>query len=125
MVKESNTMRRLILAGMMAVVAGCASSWDLSPAERGKLQPILLALLTEDLEPDGLADVTTHPDGTKEYGVIVRCTNPEDLRAERIPVRSIIGDIITASVTREQLRRIVALPSVRWVEQGGRLEIQQ
>jgi hypothetical protein len=116
---------RLLIVGMMTVAMGCADSWDLSTAERDKLEPILLALLTEGRVPDGLHDVTSRPDGTKEYGVIVRCTNAEELRSAGIAVRSVIGDVVTTSVSREQLRLVISLPSVRWVEQGSRLEIQR
>ena len=100
-------------------VLSCGSSRDLSPSERAKLSPGLLALLTEEQAPDELYDVTLRPDGVKEYGVIIRSAVPEELRAQGIRIQSTFGDVLTARVTREELRSLLALPSVRSVEQGS------
>lgn len=114
------------LVGLMALLSVCCcGSRELTPEERAKLEPRLLALLTEEDSSEELYDVTQRADGTKEYGVIVRCTKPDELRAAGIPVRSVISDVVTANVTREQLRLILSFSSVRWVEQGSRLEIDQ
>jgi hypothetical protein len=101
----------------------CSASRDLNPEERAKLSPGLIALLTEDSVPDELYDVTHRPDGSKEYGVIIRSTQPEVLRAHGIAVQSAIGDVITARVTRDQMRSLLALPSVRSVEQGTKNQL--
>jgi hypothetical protein len=118
-------MFRILLGLLVIIAAGCGDSWELSSAERAKLAPPLLALLTGDQVADELYDVTSLPDGTKEYGVIVRCSQPDELRSADIRVRSVLGDVVTATVTRAQLRLVVSLPSVRWVEQGSKLEIQR
>jgi hypothetical protein len=105
---------------LFVVVASCCGSRELSSAERAKLTPGLLALLTEETVPDELYDVTIRPDGTKEYGIIIRSTEPDDLRAQGIGVQSVIGDVITARVSREQLRSLLSIPSIRSVDQGSK-----
>jgi hypothetical protein len=112
-------MVRIASIILLLFVASCCGSRELSSLERAKLTPGLLALLTEESAPDDLYDVSTGSDGTKEYGVIIRSTNPGELRAQGIKVQSVIGDVITARVSKEQLRSLLSLPSVRSVDQGS------
>lgn len=118
-------MKKLIMVAMALSSLCCGGAKDLTPEERAKLEPRLITFLTEEHPSAELDDVTLRPDGTRAYAVVVRCAVPEDLRAAGIAVRSVWGDVVTVSVSREELRRIVALPSVRWVEQGSKLELHQ
>ena len=118
-------MNRRLMVVMALFSLCCCGSRELTPEERAKLEPRLIAFLADESGAGELYDMTQRADGTKEYGVVVRCTNPEELRSAGIHVRSVLGDVVTASVTREELRRVISLPSVRWVEQGSKLEIHQ
>jgi len=108
---------------LLFFVASCCGSRELNSSERAKLTPGLLALLTEESAPDELFDVSERADGTKEYGIIIRSTNPDELRAQGIKVQSAIGDVITARVSKEQLRSLLSLPSVRSVNQGNKNQL--
>jgi hypothetical protein len=112
-------MYRTAAAVLLVLLVSCRGSRELSSVELSKLTPGLQALLTEERVPDELYDTSIAPDGTKEYGVIVRSGNADELRAAGIKVQSVIGDIITARVSKEQLRTLVALPSVKSIDQGN------
>jgi hypothetical protein len=113
-------MVRIAAILLLVLFISCCGSKEMTSAEREKLTPGLQALVAEESVPDELFDTNVTADGTKEYGVIIRSTNAEELRSHGIKVQSVIGDIITARVSKEQLRSLVALPSVRSVEQGNR-----
>lgn len=110
---------------LLFFVASCCGSRELSSSERAKLTPGLLALLTEESAPDELYDVSMRADGTKEYGIIIRSTNPDELRAQGIKAQSAIGDVVTARVSKEQLRSLLSLPSVRSVDQGSKNQLHK
>jgi hypothetical protein len=65
-------------------------------------------------------DVTVRHDGTREYGIIVRTTSVDSLRAAGIRIQSVFGDVVTARVTVDELLDIARLPSVRAVQNGAR-----
>jgi hypothetical protein len=113
-------MLRLSAVLLLLCCASCCGSRELSPAERSKLTPGLLALLTDETAPDGLFDSSVRTDGTKEYSVIIRSTSADELRSKGIRVQSVIGDIVTAQVSKEELRSLLSLASVRSVDQGSR-----
>lgn len=92
----------------------------LTDAERAKLDPALIALLKREDVVEKEYVVSTRADGAKQYAVIIRSTSPEELRAAGIPVEAVVGDVITARVTKEELRKLVALSSVRAVTNSGR-----
>jgi len=73
-------------------------------------------------DPAGYAaccDMSVRSDGTRVYGVIIRASNPDELRNAAIPLTSVTGDVITARLSLEELRKLIRLPSVRWVETGS------
>jgi len=102
------------------LVLSCGGPMALTDAERAKLDPGLQALLTEGTGTDSGYDVTIRPDGTREYGVIVRTTDAEQLRAAGIRVQSVLGDVVTVRVTVDELRTVARLPSVRAVHNSGK-----
>jgi len=110
---------------LLFLVASCCGSHELSSSERAKLTPGLLALLTEESAPDELYDVSMRTDGTKEYGIIIRSATPEELRAHGVNVQSVIGDVVTARVSKAELRALLSLSSVRSVDQGNKNQLHR
>jgi hypothetical protein len=68
---------------------------------------------------------TTRADGSKEYAVIVRTDHPEELTTLGMIISSKFGDVLVVRATRDELRMIVSLPSVRSVQAGSRRTIQR
>lgn len=118
------TCRNLLLIVSAALAFQCGHGDSLSREEMGKLDPGLRQLFAQPPPEDASYDVSVRSDGRKEYGVIIRSDRPQDLRDAGIKLGSVFGDVITARVTVDELRRIVSLPGVRSVEQGNRNEIQ-
>jgi hypothetical protein len=102
------------------LVLSCGGPMALTEAERAKFDPGLQVLLAEGTGTGSRYDVTIRPDGTREYGVIVRTTDAEQLRAAGIRVQSVLGDVVTVRVTVDELRSVARLPSVRAVQNSGR-----
>lgn len=115
---------RLCVLVCAFVLLHCGHGAPLSQDEMNKLDPGLRQLLTQPGPSDASYDVSVRADGVKEYGVIIRSSSAQDLRDAGIQVGSIVGDIITARVSVEELRRIVSMPGVRAVEQANRSEVQ-
>jgi len=118
-------MVRIPALVLLFFVASCCGSRELNSFESAKLTPGLLALLTEESAPDELYDFSMRADGTKEYGIIIRSTTPDELRARGVRVQSAIGDVITVRVSKEELRALLALPSVRPVDQGSKNQLHR
>lgn len=109
-------LRILFLLGFFA----CRSAAPLTDTEKAKLDSPLLALLQQEHVVESDYVVSTRANGTMQYAVIIRSAKPEELRAAGIPIEAIVGDVITARVTKEELRKLVSLPSVRAVSNSGR-----
>jgi hypothetical protein len=103
----------------------CSSSRTLTDAEKAKLDTPLLHVLDGTVFDGNLVKGTPRADGSREYAVIVRSDHPEDIQALGIPVSSIFGDVIVVHATKEELKKIVSLPSVRAMETGSKRTIQQ
>jgi hypothetical protein len=117
-------MASFVILALCALLAfQCGAGDSLSREDMAKLDPGLQQLVTERSPTDAGYDITVRGDGVKEYGVIIRSDRPEDLRDAGIRVGSVFGDVITARVSVEELRRIVTLPSVRAIEQGSTIKI--
>lgn len=98
----------------------CDSMKPLSPSEKAKLDPQLLMLLQSENIVESDYSISTRADGATQYAVIIRGSNPEELRAAGIALQAVIGDVMTARVTKEELRKILTLPSVRAVENSSK-----
>jgi hypothetical protein len=98
----------------------CGGPLVLTAAERDKLDPGLQTLLAEGIGSETRYDVTIRPDGTREYGAIVRTTDVEQLRAAGIRVQSVLGDVVTVRVTVDELRNVARLSAVRAVQNSGK-----
>lgn len=55
-------------------------------------------------------------DGTTVYSVILRSDQPAALREAGLPVNSIQGEIVTARLSIEQIRKAARLEAVRKIE---------
>ena len=95
----------------------CSAPKEISNENLKKLDPVLTDLL-QGKEDSSRLEITTDSLGVKLFGVLVYCSNPEDLKKLSIKVSSQIGEIFVARITQEQLKAIVKLPSVRRVEAG-------
>lgn len=113
-------MKREILLLLFFLLFGACSSMKLTDEERSKLDPPLLRLLEKQPINESDYDIHIRPDGTKVYGVIIRGTNPEHISQIGIQLNSVFGNVITARLTLVELRRVLALPSVRAVQNSSK-----
>jgi hypothetical protein len=103
----------------MGVLWGCASVSTLSQAERAKLDPGLIRLLEGEAGSNDTYDVSLRANGEREYNVILRCSHPDELRSAGIRIGSVFGDVVTARLTISELRKAVALQSVKAVQNSS------
>ncbi len=115
-------MRREIVPVIFLAFIGlhCASQEGLTASERAKLDPPLIQLLSGRPGESRLPDVSTRPDGTTEYGVIIRSDRPDDIRNLGITITSVFGDVIVARLTMAELHEVAALSSVRSIGTGSK-----
>lgn len=113
-------------AALMAVLFlfGCSGSGRLSDADRAKLDPPLQRLLSGKQIAETDYDISIRQDGTKEYAVIIRSRNPDEVKSAGIRISSAYGEVLTARVSRDELAGLLRLPSVRFVESSSRNSIQ-
>lgn len=104
------------LLGLLLCQASCGSAPGLTREQMNKLHPSLQLLLEQGRAAEGMLDVSTRTDGEKEYGVIIRCKNSADVRSAGITIGSVMGELVTARVTRQELERVARIPSVIFVE---------
>lgn len=109
-------MRYCLAMLLLIIGTGCRSAMEVTEEERSKLDPKLLMLFTEERSPDSRLLTTKAPDGTILYSVIVRSESPDDIRALGVMVGSVMGDVITVRVSKDELRKLVSLKSVRQIE---------
>ena len=95
---------------------GCTSKQVLNRIEKEKLDPQLQQLLLGENISDTHYSVSVNQDGVKQYGVIIRAEKVDDILSLGITLNSVHGDIITAKLTTDQIRRIVNLNSVKNVK---------
>lgn len=112
---ETISMKKMIFAFSCLVLSACSSPMHLTESERMKLDPALMKLLEGEAVNDSDYDVNVRSDGVKEYSVIIRSNNVDDLKSAGIRVGSTVSDIITARVTVQELRKALGIPSVRVV----------
>lgn len=99
------------------VAVGCRSEMELTSEEKAKLDPGVQKILAGD--ESAMVDRTVRPDGTMEYGLVVRGSSPDDLKAAGINVVSAFGDVMTVRITRSQIKTLARISSVRSVETGN------
>ncbi|MCX6133933.1 MAG: hypothetical protein NTU47_08995 [Ignavibacteriales bacterium] len=109
-----------IVASLFITVLGCSRTTELTAVEREKLDPQLIMLLRGDAIADSDLDVGIRKDGSKEYGIIIRSKNAEEIRKAGIQIGSTFSDVITARVTIPELKRVLSLESVRAVQASSK-----
>ena len=102
------------------MLVGCSATRDLTETEQQKLDPQLTMLLRGDAVADSDLDVGLRKDGSKEYGVIIRSKNVEEIKQAGILIGSAFSDVITARVTVPELRRIMGMASVRAIQASSK-----
>jgi hypothetical protein len=111
-----------IIAPVMGLLllCACAGSSGLSKEERSKVDPAIMKLLSGAVVDDNDYDVSLRPDGAKEYEIIVRLTSTDDLRSAGIRIQTAAGSVATARVTLSELKNMLHMPSVKFVQNGSR-----
>ena len=102
------------------LLPGCSSTTGLTEVERQKLDPQLTMVLRGDIVADSDLDAGVRKDGSKEYGVIIRSQNVEEIKQAGIQIGSAFSDVVTARVTIPELRKILSLTSVRAVQSSSK-----
>ncbi|RMD98626.1 MAG: hypothetical protein D6814_07170 [Calditrichaeota bacterium] len=99
-------------------LAGCFSRGELSKTDRAKIDPDLqkeVFAKNSAQQPEAKSEVSN----ARTWEVIIRTRDVAKLKEMGIPVRSAMGNIVTASVTRKQILKIAKLPSVTSIELGS------
>jgi len=109
-----------IIASLFLVLVGCSGTTELTEVERQKLDPPLLMLLRGEAVAESDFDASLRKDGTREYAVIIRSKNADEVKSAGIKVGSVFSDVITARVTIAELRKILSLSSVRAVQTSSK-----
>jgi hypothetical protein len=97
----------------------CTGERELTLEERGKLDPELQGILS-GTRADTLTSSTVRPDGTREYSVIIYGNDPPSLQRRGYRIQTILGEMMTATVTVTELKNLAAEPSVRSITLGKR-----
>ena len=111
---------RLILLTTVLILSGCTSGAQLSRAEQEKLDPSLQKLLLGEPLPAGNYNISETSDGQKLYGVIITSTNPDDLEKAGVVPNTIVGEIVTARITVEEMKKAVRLDSVQKIKNSSK-----
>ncbi|HAL55044.1 MAG TPA: hypothetical protein DCP63_00850, partial [Bacteroidetes bacterium] len=98
----------------------CSTTLKLTDAEKARLDPALQGLFEAGDTDSSRFDVSNRSDGSKEYGVIIRTANADEIRIAGVVVESVMGDVVTARVTLIELKKILALPSVRSIQNSAK-----
>jgi hypothetical protein len=65
-------------------------------------------------------DSSVRADGAREYQVIIHGSSAEDVRGTGVKVLSAFGGVLTARVSTDEIRALVGLGTVRFIETGSR-----
>ena len=109
-----------IIASLLLILVGCLSTTELTEVERQKLDPPMLMLLRGEAVAESDFDASLRKDGTREYAVIIRSKNADEVKSAGIQLGSVFSDVITARVTISELRKILSLSSVRAVQTSSK-----
>jgi hypothetical protein len=93
---------------------------NLTREEAAKLDPVLHKIFLSGESDESQLDVGRRKDGEKEYAVIIRTSDVEALRSSGITPGSVFDDVVTARVTKNELRKVLRLSAVRAVQNGSK-----
>lgn len=105
---------------LLLFALSCTFRHSLSSEEMNKLDFTLQRFVLGEFVGEDELPATIRLDGSKEYGVIVRTSNVDELTKAGFRPNSVFGDVVTVRVTVDELRRLVKLSSVRFVEAGSK-----
>jgi hypothetical protein len=111
--------RVLAVVLLLLCSISCTTERQLTVEERGKLDPELQGILS-GARADTLTPSTFRPDGSREYSVIVYGKDPVNPQRRGFRIQTILGEMMTATVTIEELIKLAAEPSVRSITLGKR-----
>lgn len=108
-----------VLIFLMAAIAGCGGSrHSLTEGQLAKLDPALRRLV-QGRSSDPSIPSTTRPDGTVAYAVFMRVTDADPIREAGLPINSVSGNVLTARLSKPELRKAVRLDAVTSIESSG------
>ncbi len=107
-----------VLPLILCFIALVCPSSELTETEARKIDPRLKPLLEGQSPPGNECVRQQLPDGTQGYRVILR-GDADELRKEGIQVNAPVGDIMTATLSRDDIIKAAKLPSVRSIECGS------
>jgi hypothetical protein len=119
-------MRTLLVVTAVALLGlRCASVPPLSDAQKRKLDPSLLQLLTGHSDDRRLVLTRMRDEGEQEYAIIVKSTDRQGVEATGAFVSSAFGNILVVHATRKEMRKLIDLSSIEFMESGSKNFPQQ
>ena len=106
----------LIVLACIPLLAGCSGGPRLTDQELMKLDPRLQFIFDGKKLAGTDVERTTLSDGTVLVGVIVHTSSPEDLNFLGERIRTKMENLVTATLSSDDLRRVLRLKSVERVE---------
>jgi len=105
----------ILIFSLTVFFQNCSNKQTLSQAEQEKLDPFLQLLVLEEEINETKYSVYQQKDGTKLYGVIIQTSDVEEIKKTGIQINSYDGNIITAKLTPDDIRKLVNLKSVIFI----------
>lgn len=105
-----------------ALLAGCSSLGRLTEAELAKIDPPIQRMLSGERVAELEETSRLRPDGSREYPVIVRTVNPQEIEEMGITIESRFGEILTVRATGDEIKKLARRPSVTGIRLGSRNE---
>jgi len=108
------------VAILISLWLGTATSQTQQSLVREKLHPAFQALIAgQVIDKSATREAGLSKSGDSFYEASIRTTNADAVRALGIKLNSTFGTIATARVTKEDLRRLVELSDVQYVDPGS------
>jgi hypothetical protein len=105
-----------VIGVFLSGISGCGSKGVLTAAEQGKLDPQLQKLITGEKIPENLYNISVDASGEKRYSVIIITGNVDALNRAGIITNSVQGEIVTARLTVDELRRAANIAEVKSIK---------
>lgn len=116
--------RMLFYLSAALFLAGCSAGVTrLTPEEEKKFDPPLRALLSGQPVREAEYDVVGNAGEEKQYAVIVRADDLNEVKNAGYSVMSGFGEIGVVRVTLEQMRRLAKMPGVRSITNGSQNQL--
>jgi hypothetical protein len=109
------TMLCLTSVGLVALQ--CSGEAELTADQKKKLDGRLQRVVLDGTDAD--LQTTTREDGSVAYHLFVRTDDAEALRDAGLPINSVLGGVVTARWTADEIRAAARQKSVRMIEPAG------